>query len=67
MPIVASQLDMAEQQLLGFYHAKQGFSLRDLVESMGLEKSEWKEMKVNGMVDYLDSTTREEIDSLFNL
>ena len=36
---------MAEQQLLGFNHASQGFSLLELVDSMGLMISELKAIK----------------------
>ena len=64
---MASQLDMAEQQILGFHHAKQGFSTRDLIISMGLEKTEWKKLKSEGMVQYLDSNMIDEINEHFKL
>lgn len=35
------QLEMAEQQLLGFAHAKAGYSVVDLADAMGLTKKEW--------------------------
>ena len=62
---MASQLDMAEQQMLGFHHAKQGFSFEELVISMGLEKREWRNLKSRGMISYLDSALVIEIDEHF--
>ncbi len=35
----------AEQQILGFAHRHEGFSFRDLSESMGLKKKEWETIK----------------------
>lgn len=35
----------AEQQLLGYLHAKRGYSLIDLITSMGLSNAEWKQIK----------------------
>ena len=39
--------EMAEQQLLGFNHASQGFSLLDLVDSMGLTLDELEYINSN--------------------
>ena len=64
---MANQLDMAEQQILGFHHAKQGHSIEELVESMGLEKHEWEKLKRSGIISYLCSNSLEEIDKYFNL
>ncbi len=36
---------MAEQQLLGFAHCHEGFSFRDLLESMNLKKKNGKQSK----------------------
>lgn len=62
-----SSLDMAEQQILGFYHAKTGFNFRDLIISMGLEKIEWEKLKADGMIEYLDSNYIDEIDEYFKI
>lgn len=61
-----TQLNLAEQQLLGFHHAKKGYSLKNLVSSMGLEKEEWEELKTSGMVNYLTDNEVETIDEHFN-
>jgi hypothetical protein len=42
---MANQLDLAEAQLLGYSHCKKGYSLIDLVISMGLKISEWEKIK----------------------
>lgn len=38
-------IDFAEQQLIGFAHAAQGYDLEQLVSAMGLTKKEWDVIK----------------------
>ena len=59
---MAKLIDYAEQQLLGYSHAKQGYSIRDLVIAMGLTKKEWETLKKNDSVDYLTKDEKSEID-----
>ena len=62
---MATQLDLAEHQLTGFKHAKEGYSLRDLISSMGLTKREWDTLQNKEKVDYLNKDDKEEIDEYF--
>lgn len=39
------QLELAGQQFVGYTHAKKGYGLIDLVESMGLTKEEWVKLE----------------------
>lgn len=43
------ELEMAEQQLLGYAHAKAGYGVVQLAEAMGLTRREWSTLqdKVN--------------------
>lgn len=59
----ATELEKAEQQLTGFSHAIQGFSLVELVESMGLRLEEWQ--KIRKDASYLTADMVEEIDEYF--
>lgn len=59
-------LSQAEQQLLGFFHAAKGFSLKELLDSMALEKSEWQEMMASGMVGWMNGDQIEEINKYFD-
>ncbi|MDY0362660.1 MAG: integron integrase [Desulforegulaceae bacterium] len=56
------QLELAEMQLLGFAHASNGYSIKDLVESMGLAQEEWEQIKNK---TYLNEKDIEEIDYYF--
>ena len=38
-------VDFAEQQLVGYAHAKRGYSLIDLISSMGMKNNEWEKIK----------------------
>ena len=60
-------LTLAEQQILGFYHCYNGGNLTQLCEAMGLEKSEWEEMKKETMVNYLPEELGKEIDDFFGI
>lgn len=61
---MATQLELAEQQLVGYFHAKQGYSLRDLIESMGLGKEEWQKLKSKYPLDYIEKDDIDEIDEI---
>lgn len=59
---MAKQIDIAEAQLRGWAHAAHGYSLKDLVESMGLKKSEWIILKETNI---LNSDEKQEVDEYF--
>jgi hypothetical protein len=46
------ELEFANQQLTGFTHAKEGYSLKDLIISMGLKVDEWEKLKKMGISKY---------------
>lgn len=64
MNLENQNLVMAEAQLRGFLHGKQGFNVESLVEAMALELSEWEELKANN-TGYLDAETIKSIDAYF--
>ena len=55
----------AEAQLLGFFHAKNGNGLLSLIESMGLTNAEWKILKKEHTLVYLDDDDLKEINDYF--
>lgn len=57
------QIEKAEQQLIGFIHAKQGYDLYSLVTDMGLRKKEWYAIKKGGMS--IPDDMKVEIDQYF--
>jgi hypothetical protein len=59
---MASQLQLAEAQFLGYRHAESGYSAKSLAQEMGLKKSEWK--KIRDKID-LKEFDKQEIDELF--
>lgn len=59
------QTQFAEQQLLGFFHAKRGYSLIELVSNMGLTKNEWDEINDKYNLD-ITVQEKEEIIEYFN-
>lgn len=61
------QLQLAEQQLLGYCHAIEGYSLKSLLDSMGLTKSEWKSLKSKMIVDHIPKKVFDEINEHFGL
>lgn len=63
---MATQLDMAEQQLYGWHAAEHGERLVSLVKAMGLSAKEWEKLKDSGTVEYLTDGERKEIDGIFN-
>ena len=54
----------AEQQLLGFKHCDAGYSLNDLVTSMGLSEDEWENIKDQASLTYLSEKEIAEIDQI---
>lgn len=64
--IMATKLDLADAQFIGFMHGK-GQSLIAMVESMGLTKREWKNWKEKYPNFYLTDIEIEEIDDHFGL
>lgn len=61
---MATQLDLAEAQLIGFVHASKGHSILNLVESMGMTRSEWIKLRDKVPLKALD---KEDIDKKFGL
>lgn len=55
---------MAEQQLVGFFHRAKGYSLSDLITSMGLTMGEWTVMQKRYGLEYLSEEAREEITAI---
>lgn len=62
---MANKIDLAEQQLVGFRHAKDGYSLISLIEAMGLTKKEWTTMQKTHDLSNLDKTDITEINEHF--
>jgi plasmid maintenance system antidote protein VapI len=60
---MASQLRLAEAQLIGFVHASKGYGINELAEAMGLTKSEW--LKLRSHID-LKPSDKEALDKKFN-
>lgn len=57
-------ISMAEQQLSGFFHAKNGQGITSLVQSMALKKEEWEKMKADWDLAYLKQDDIEAIDEI---
>lgn len=60
-----TQIIMAEQQILGYSHAAQGYSLTSLIESMGLTKSEWDAIIANDGIR-IPKDVADEIEEMFS-
>jgi hypothetical protein len=63
---MATKLDLALAQFVGFYHGK--WNKDDavgLVSSMGLTRSEWKKIKSQDIPTYLSESEITEIDEYF--
>lgn len=55
----------AEQQLIGYLHAKSGYGLIDLIINMGLSKKEW--IEINEENDFnLTDQEKTEVEEHFN-
>jgi hypothetical protein len=57
-----THIDMAEQQLLGFMHSKDGGSLHELITGMGLTEKEWEKLKKDYPMHYLSEDDKHSID-----
>lgn len=56
-------IEMAEQQLTGFAHARAGYTISALAEGMGLTEAEWAKIKERGLV-YLGASDKDVLDVL---
>lgn len=63
--IKKAQLEYAENRFVGFFHAKKGYDIKALADSMGLTKSEWEKIK-RTMASYFSQEDIQDIDSLFS-
>lgn len=61
---MATKLDLAEAQFIGFRHGQQGFSVVDLVIAMGLTVKEWEKLRTKLFLTMSDINS---IDTYFNL
>ena len=59
---MATKLDLAIAQLIGFHHGAHGFTIKSLVDSMGLTKSEWNKIKD---LAYLNESEVQDVDEYF--
>ena len=65
---MANQIQVAEAQIIGFNHGSHGFSIKSLIESMGLTKREWLMLKdIYGIENNLTEADIIEIDKYFKL
>lgn len=53
----------AIQQLTGYEHARHGFDVTSLIDSMGLTKQEWHRIK--GSCSFLSTVTKLDIEQYF--
>ena len=58
-------IQFAEQQLLGYLHAKRGHGLIDLIINMGLSKKEWVEINNQTNLN-ITEIERDEVERYFN-
>ena len=49
----------AKQQFVGYFHAKRGYGLIDLIMNMGLSKNEWEQIKSESNLDITDAEMQE--------
>ena len=59
------EIDQAIQQIIGFVEAKSHGDLESLIQSMGLTKEEWLEVRKDSITDKF--FIREDIDVYFNI
>mgnify|MGYP000006129317 FL=1 len=52
------QLGLAEAQLLGYAHHRDGYDLAALVDAMGLTPAEWQELQHKYAMHYLSDDDR---------
>lgn len=63
---MASRLDLADAQFIGFHFGKREPGIVSLIESMGLTNAEWIKWKDNYPTSYLTVSEKEEIEEYFN-
>ncbi len=60
-------LHKADQQLIGFAHARRGYQINSLAEEMGLTKKEWEVLKKDFLVlYYLTDEEVQDLEDYFN-
>lgn len=59
-------LQLAEAQFMGFIEASRGYSIIQLVISMGLDKQEWQRIRFFSLFEY-NQELRNEVDEYFNI
>lgn len=59
------EVEKAEQQLTGYIHAKRGFNLHALLDSMGMSEKEWDSIKFTAKILGLNDSEIQEIDEYF--
>lgn len=64
---MATRLDLADAQFIGYHHGKREGRIIDMVESMGLTKAEWKRWNRKYTTSYLTADEKAEIDIHFGL
>lgn len=61
---MANKLQLAEAQFIGFQYGKHGYSIKELVQSMGLKKAEWIKIRESIVLNVRDI---EEVDAYFKI
>lgn len=65
---MANRLDLADAQLVGFFHGKWNRSdIIGLIEGMGMTKKEWIKWKKDYTTSIMDDSDMKEIDEHFKL
>jgi hypothetical protein len=62
---MATKLDLADAQFIGFYFGKREPGIIGMVESMGLTEKEWEKWKAKYPTNYLSEDEITEIDEHF--
>lgn len=65
MSIKEYKQTLAEQQLIGFGHARREFAVKEFIALMGLTPVEWERIKNNGFLEeYRPLFSNEEIEEI---
>ncbi len=62
---MATKLDLADAQFIGFHHGKREPSVINMIQAMGLTKKEWEKWKKEYSTHYLADREIQEIDEHF--
>lgn len=62
---MATKLDLADAQFIGYHFGKREPGIFGLIENMGLTKSEWERWKIEYPVGYLTPEEMSDIDEYF--